>query len=53
MLFGKYVRTIWWPVWKPAHPRSTDGTRIKLYTRILPRFGDLPPAQLDADAITA
>ena len=53
MLFGEYVTTIWWPAWKPAHPRSTHGTKSKLTARILPRFGDLPLAQLDAHAIAA
>src|SRR6266540_4837107 len=36
MLFGEYVTTIWWPTWKPAHPRSADGTSSKLTARILP-----------------
>jgi integrase len=53
MLFGEYVTTIWWPAWKPAHPRSTHGTRSKLTARILPRFGDLPLTDLDADAVAA
>src|SRR6266540_4098475 len=53
MLFGEYVTTIWWPAWKPAHPRSTHGPQSKLTARILPRFGDLPLAQLDAHAIAA
>ncbi len=52
MLFGEYVTTIWWPAWKPTHPRSAQGTS-KLTARILPRFGDLPLAQLDAHAIAA
>jgi integrase len=53
MLFGEYVTTIWWPAWKPAHPRSADGTSSKLTVRILPRFGNLPLTQLDAHAIGA
>jgi integrase len=53
MLFGKYVTTIWWPTWKPAHPRSAKGTSSKLTARILPRFGNLPLTQLDAHAIGA
>jgi integrase len=53
MLFGEYIATIWWPAWKPAHPRSADGTRSKLTGRILPRFGNLPLAQLDAHVVAA
>jgi hypothetical protein len=53
MLFGEYVTTIWWPAWKPAHPRSAEGTSSKLTARILPRFGDLTLAQLDAHVVAA
>jgi Phage integrase SAM-like domain len=53
MLFGQYVATIWWPAWKPAHPRSANGTRSKLTARILPHFGDLALAELDARAAAA
>jgi integrase len=53
MLFGQYVATIWWPAWKPAHPRSANGTRSKLTARILPYFGDLALAELDARAAAA
>ena len=53
MLFGEYVTTIWWPAWEPTHPRSAGGTRSKLTARILPRFGDLPLAQLDAHIVAA
>ncbi|HZD02458.1 MAG TPA: tyrosine-type recombinase/integrase [Actinomycetes bacterium] len=53
MLFGEYVTTIWWPAWKPAHPRSAAGTSSKLTARILPRFGNLSLIQLDADVVVA
>src|SRR6266536_1394869 len=36
MLFGEHVTTIWWPAWKPADPRSAEGTSSKLTARILP-----------------
>jgi hypothetical protein len=35
------------------HPRSAQATRSKLTARILPRFGDLPLAQLDTNAVDA
>lgn len=53
MLLGEYVTQVWWPAWKPAHPRSADGTRSKLTARILPRFGDLSLAQLDVHVVAA
>jgi hypothetical protein len=42
MLSGGYVTTIWWPAWKPAHPRSAQGTRSRLTARILPASATSP-----------
>jgi integrase len=49
--FGQYVRDRWWPAWKAAHPDSEQHTRYRLNKRVLPRFGDIPLGELDADTI--
>jgi len=49
-LLGEYVTAKWWPAWKDQHPTSAYGTK-KIEKRILPTFGDLPLAQLDASTI--
>jgi integrase len=51
--FGEYVTTKWWPAWKGQHPSSEYGTRRKVEKRILPTFGDVPLADLDASTIGA
>ena len=51
ILFGRYVRDKWWPAWKLAHPDSAQNTKYKMNKRILPRFGDVPLGELDADTI--
>src|SRR6266536_1255719 len=42
MLFGEYVTTIWWSAWKPAHPRSAEGTSSKLTARSCPASATCP-----------
>ncbi len=49
--FGQYLADKWWPAWKPAHPDSAQGTRYKLNKRVIPRFGNIPLGDLDADTI--
>jgi hypothetical protein len=52
-LFGEYVATKWWPVWKDQHPTSEYGTRKKVEKQILPTFGDIPLGDLDPSTIGA
>ena len=51
--FGEYVTSKWWPAWKGQHPSSEYGTGKKVEKRILPTFGDVPLADLDASTIGA
>jgi len=51
MLFGDYIAEIWWPAWKPDHPRSAEGTKSKLNHRILPALGKLPLGHLNPTVI--
>ena len=50
-LFGAYITDVWWPTWKAQHPDSAYCVGKRLEKRILPAFGDLPFAALDADRI--
>src|SRR6266511_461428 len=50
-LFGDYVERVWWPAWKAQHPDSAYQTGKRIEKRILPFFGNLPFAALDADQI--
>ncbi len=52
-LLGDYIAEIWWPTWKPGHPRSARGTRSKLNHRILPALGSLPLDHLNRSVIAA
>jgi hypothetical protein len=52
-VFGDYVTTVWWPTWKAQHPDSAYCVGKRLEKRILPAFGNLPFATLDADRIGA
>jgi integrase len=50
-LFGDYVTNVWWPTWKAQHPDSAYQTGKRIEKRILPFFGHLPFAALDADRV--
>jgi hypothetical protein len=50
-LFGEYVTGKWWPAWKANHPDSEPRTKYQLNGRLLPRFGDVALADIDADMI--
>ena len=52
-LFGDYVEKVWWPTWKAQHPDSSYQTGKRIEKRMLPTFGNLPFAALDADRIGA
>jgi integrase len=52
-LFGDYVEKVWWLTWKAQHPDSAYQTGKRIEKRILPIFGNLPFAALDADRIGA
>jgi integrase len=52
-LFGDYVGGVWWPTWKAQHPDSAYQTGKRIEKRILPYFGNLPFAALDADQVGA
>ena len=52
-LFGDYVEKVWWPTWKAQHPDSAYQTGKRIEKRILPFFGHLPFATLDADRVGA
>jgi integrase len=52
-LFGDYVTRVWWPTWKAQHPDSSYQTGKRIEKRILPAFGSIPFAALDADRIGA
>jgi hypothetical protein len=52
-LFGDYVEKVWWPTWKAQHPDSAYQTGKRIEKRILPSFGHLPFAALDADRVGA
>jgi integrase len=52
-LFGDYVTKVWWPTWKAQHPDSSYQTGKRIEKRILPTFGSIPFAALDADRIGA
>ena len=49
IVFGDYVQDVWWPTWKAQHPDSAYQTGKRIEKRILPFFGDLRFASLDAD----
>src|SRR6266536_5875607 len=51
MLFGDYVTTTWWPRWRDSHPHSAYLYGKRIEKRILPAFGNLRFADLDADRI--
>jgi integrase len=48
-----YVEKVWWPTWKAQHPDSAYQTGKRIEKRILPFFGYLPFAALDADRVGA
>jgi len=50
-LFGDYVTNVWWPTWSAQHPDSAYNIGKRLEKRILPAFGNLSFAALDADRI--
>jgi integrase len=52
-LFGDYIAKVWWPTWSGQHPESAYQTGKRVEKRILPFFGNLPFAALDADQIGA
>jgi integrase len=52
-LFGDYLTKVWWPTWKAQHPGSSYQTGKRTEKRILPVFGNLRFAALDADRIGA
>jgi integrase len=52
-LFGDYVEKVWWPTWQAQHPASAYQTGKRIEKRILPFFGHLPFATLDADRVGA
>ncbi len=52
-LFGDYVEKVWWPTWNAQHPDSAYQTGKRIEKRILPFFGHLPFAALDADRVGA
>jgi hypothetical protein len=52
-LFGDYVTNVWCPTWKAQHPDSAYQTGKRIEKRILPSFGHLPFAALDADRVGA
>ncbi len=52
-MFGDYVEKVWWPTWKAQHPDSAYQTGKRIEKRILPFFGNLPFAALDADRVGA
>ena len=52
-LFGDYVTNVWWPTWRAQHPDSAYCVGKRIEKRILPAFGDIPFAALDADRIGA
>jgi integrase len=52
-LFGDYVEKVWWPTWKAQHPDSAYQTGKRIEKRILPFFGSIPFAALDADRVGA
>ncbi len=52
-LFGDYVTKVWWPTWKGQHPDSAYSVGKRIEKWILPAFGNLSFAALDADRIGA
>ncbi len=50
-LVGDYVTTTWWPRWRDGHPHSAYLYGKRIEKRILPAFGNLRFADLDADRI--
>jgi integrase len=52
-LFGDYVQDVWWPTWKAQHPDSAYQTGKRIEKWILPAFGALPFASIDADRVGA
>jgi len=52
-LFGDYVTRVWWPTWKAQHPDSAYSVGKRIEKWILPAFGNIPFAALDADRIGA
>jgi len=51
MLFGDYVTSVWWPRWRDGHPHSAYLYGKRIEKRILPTFGNLRFADLDADRV--
>src|SRR6266511_4392699 len=51
ILFGDYVTSTWWPRWRDGHPHSAYLYGKRIEKRILPAFGNLRFADLDADRI--
>jgi hypothetical protein len=52
-LLGDYIASVWWPTWKAQHPDSAYCVGKRVEKWILPTFGNLPFARLDADRIGA
>jgi hypothetical protein len=52
-LFGDYITKVWWPTWKGQHPDSAYCVGKRIEKRILPTFGNISLAGLDADRIGA
>jgi hypothetical protein len=50
-LVGDYVTITWWPRWRDGHPHSAHLYGKRIEKRILPTFGNLRFADLDADRI--
>lgn len=50
---GDYVTKRWWEAWKVLHPATAPYMHYTLNNRILPAFGRIALADLDADLITA
>src|SRR6266545_865884 len=50
-LFGDNVTTAWWSRWRDGHPHSAYLYGKRIEKRILPAFGNLRFADLDADHI--
>jgi hypothetical protein len=50
-LFGDYVTNTWWPRWRDGHPHSAYLYGKRIEKRILPAFGNLRFADLDAELI--
>jgi integrase len=52
-LLGDYIANTWWPTWKAQHPDSAYNIGKRIEKWILPAFGNVPFAALDADQIGA